>query len=193
MINRQCAQRARAAARPGRPWHVSWPWHVDRQVARPGRPWHAYLSWLIVVAISSTAVYGQGSRPIPTQTYFGSFALLHAGEYRDALKGFGSERGIRTPQSRWIDSICYHTMTGECYYKLGQYGEALDSYNAALNLYVAFSNWMASVQFTAVVAPVTNRPASLTSQSTAPTTSSAEPKSGSSWVLRSQAWPFSPS
>jgi tetratricopeptide (TPR) repeat protein len=112
-----------------------------------------------LLAIASRSIYGQAARPIPTPTYFGSFALLYAGEYRDALKGFGSERGIRTPQSRWIDSICYHTMTGECYYKLGQYGEALESYNAALNLYIAFSNWMTAVQFTAPVVPVTNRPA----------------------------------
>ena len=119
--------------------------------------------WLVIaaslLAVSTRLSFGQAQRSIPTSTYFNHFTLLYAGEYRDALKGFGSERGIRTPQSRWIDSICYQTMTGESYYKLGQYGEALDSYTAALNLYVAYANWMVSVQFPPTISPVANRPA----------------------------------
>ena len=98
----------------------------------------------ICAALFSTEAIGQ-QRSIPTATYFGHFPLLHAGNTGKHLQGFRSERGIRTVQSRWIDSICIHTMTGECYYKLGQYGDALDNYTAALNLYLAFSNWM--VQF----------------------------------------------
>ena len=144
---------------------------MARQRGNQGPPFHSIrlgalgrrLRWIALAMVAfawpAQTAFAQAGRSIPTQTYFGNFTLLHAGEYREALKGFGSERGIRTPQSRWIDSICYHTMTGECYYKLGQYGEAIESYTAALNLYVAFSNWMGSVQFTAVVAPVTNRPA----------------------------------
>jgi CHAT domain-containing protein len=112
---------------------------------------------LCVAAMSGGSAQAQVGQSIPSVSYFNHFALLYAGEYRDALKGFGSERGIRTPQSRWIDSICYYTMTGECYYKLGQYREALDSYTAALNLYVAFSNWMTSVRFPPAIAPVSNR------------------------------------
>ena len=44
------------------------------------------------------------------------------GDYRAALAGFLNETraGIKTPGSRWIDSICYLTMAGESYYQLGQ-------------------------------------------------------------------------
>jgi hypothetical protein len=128
--------------------------------SRPNR-FAASLVWVaIVFAVSFRAntSYGQPQRSIPSAAYFNSFDLLYAGEYREALRAFSNERGIRTVQSRWIDSICIQTMTGECYYKLGQYGEALESYTAALNLYVAFSSWMVQVQFPPAIAPV-NRPA----------------------------------
>jgi tetratricopeptide (TPR) repeat protein len=111
----------------------------------------------ICAAMFATEASGQ-QRSIPSASYFGHFPLLHAGEYREALQGFRSERGIRTVQSRWIDSICIHTMTGECYYKLGQYGDALDQYTAALNLYLAFSNWMVQLRDSTAVAPAVNRP-----------------------------------
>ena len=39
---------------------------------------------------------------------------------------------IKTAQSRWIDSICYETMQGECYYQMGMYPEALAHYTNAL-------------------------------------------------------------
>ena len=45
--------------------------------------------------------------------------------------------------SRWIDSICYYTMIGESLYHQGKYAEALDNYNAALRLQLAYPNWMA--------------------------------------------------
>ena len=88
-------------------------------------------------------------RGIPRQSYYAHLESLNAGDYKLALDGFKDElrSGIRTAQSRWIDSICFYTMVGESYYKLGQYGDALDSYTAALNLYLAFPNWMVQVQY----------------------------------------------
>ena len=88
-------------------------------------------------------------RGIPRQSYYAHLESLNAGDYKLALDGFKDElrSGIRTAQSRWIDSICFYTMVGESYYKLGQYGNALDSYTAALNLYLAFPNWMVQVQY----------------------------------------------
>jgi tetratricopeptide (TPR) repeat protein len=44
-------------------------------------------------------------------------------------------------------------MAGECQRKLGHPAEALDAYNAALKLYLAFPNWMLGVQFPPNVAP----------------------------------------
>lgn len=92
----------------------------------------------------------------PTFRYFnvigGSF---QQGEYRDALDGFVDEaRGaVKTPQSRWIDSICYEAMIGECYYEMGQLAKALEHYTAAVKLYIAFSDWMLRVQFQPQIRP----------------------------------------
>ena len=42
-------------------------------------------------------------------------------------------------------------MVGECYYRMGKLGDALDNYNAAVKLYLAFPNWMQQVQFPVVI------------------------------------------
>lgn len=80
---------------------------------------------------------------------------MYDGELKDAVEIFEDEwRGaIKTPQSRWIDSICYHTMIGECYYHMGRLDEALTHYTAALSLYLAFPDWLIRVQFPPTIAP----------------------------------------
>jgi tetratricopeptide (TPR) repeat protein len=111
-----------------------------------------------VCMLSVQASIAQVGQSIPTATYFNSFTLLQAGEYRDALKSFSNERGIRAGQARWIDSICYQTMIGECYYKLGQYNDALASYTAALNLYVVYADWMTRLVSPPTLGVVATRP-----------------------------------
>ena len=81
-----------------------------------------------------------------------AFSDFYDGDYISALKRFENEGRacIKTAQSRWIDSICYETMVGECYYEMGHLEQALDHYTAAIKLYLAFSDWMSRVQFTAI-------------------------------------------
>ncbi len=91
----------------------------------------------VLVAILATAAFlgpaadaalGQlGRRKTPTDIYYAGFAPFYDGDYRAALRIFQSEsRGsIKTAQSRWIDSICYETMCGECYFQMGQFDKAL--------------------------------------------------------------------
>jgi CHAT domain-containing protein len=94
-------------------------------------------------------------------------ATLHGyfddGDYLEALRSFQSQsRGsIKTPQSRWIDSICYETMCGECHYQMGNLKAALECYTNALQLYVRFADWMTLVRFdpTISVAPASERKA----------------------------------
>ncbi len=96
----------------------------------------------------------------PSQTYINTFGYFYEGEYKDALDHFLSEgRGaIKTAQSRWIDSICYHTMTAECYFQMGDLPKALEHYTSALRLFVAFSDWMTRVKFQPITqAPATSR------------------------------------
>jgi tetratricopeptide (TPR) repeat protein len=95
------------------------------------------------------------NRSVPTPAYFATLGIFYDGDYRAALGDFIDEGrgGIKNTTSRWIDSICYHTMTGECYYQLGQFPQALDQYTAALQLYSAFYDWIVRVQFPATISP----------------------------------------
>lgn len=96
-----------------------------------------------------------GDRTAPSISYHSVFYDFYDGEYRDALDRFAQEwRGaIKTPQTRWIDSICYSTMMGECYYHTGQLDKALESYTTALELCLAFPDWMIRVQFDPAILP----------------------------------------
>ncbi len=90
-------------------------------------------------------------RTYPPSSYFQHVALLYDGDYAGALKGFQTDYsfGLEAAGTHWVDSICYLTMAGECQYRLGHLGDALDDYNAALKLYLAFPNWMLGIRFPA--------------------------------------------
>lgn len=96
-----------------------------------------------------------GGQSVPSFTYYAAQAAMYDGEYADALDAFTREsRGaIKTAQSSWIDSICYRAMLGECYYHIGKYPQAIENYNAALQLYSAYSDWMLRVQFPPTIGP----------------------------------------
>ena len=98
-------------------------------------------------------------RSVPSARYFAAFDLLLDGEYREALKVFEEEsRGaIRTPQARWIDSICYHTMQGECCYALGLLDVALSHYTAAIQLYLSYPDFLMRVQFPKTLGPASSQ------------------------------------
>jgi len=109
-------------------------------------------------AVWAATLWGGGSdalsqlsdRTVPSAAYYVGCGALCDGDYlRGSLRIFQSEaRGaIKTPQSRWIDSICYETMCGECYFQMGLFDKALPHYTAALQLFVAFPDWMSKVQF----------------------------------------------
>ncbi|MFH1269289.1 MAG: tetratricopeptide repeat protein, partial [Planctomycetota bacterium] len=124
------------------------------------RPWVAVAAPVVVGSIlflpwARRADAQIADRSVPSVAYYASFYDFYDGEFRDALDEFRDEwrGGIKTPQSRWIDSICYHTMIGECYYHMGALGDALEHYSAALDLYLAFPDWMMSVQFEPAIRP----------------------------------------
>lgn len=114
----------------------------------------------VIMALSINVFEGraQENRGAPSPQYFGIFGIFYEGEYRDALKLFEDQlRGaIKTSQARWIDSICYETMVGECYHEMGRLDEALSHYTAALRLYAAYSDWMIRVQFAPTIRPMTS-------------------------------------
>ena len=115
----------------------------------------------LLAAVAALACGGEAraqiapGQTIPSQLYFAAFPAYFDGNYRAALNTFVAESrgGVKTANSQWIDGICYHTMIGECHYQMGNLPEALASYDAALKLYVAFSDWMIRVQFPQAIAP----------------------------------------
>ncbi|MEN6406492.1 MAG: CHAT domain-containing protein [Thermoguttaceae bacterium] len=114
----------------------------------------------VVLGFSGPAIgvaqLATSERTVPTSVYYVGFNALYDGDYlRSALRTFQSEcRGsIKTVQSRWIDSICYETMCGECYYQMGMFDKAMAHYTAALQLFQSFPDWMSKVQFSPVIRP----------------------------------------
>jgi len=85
----------------------------------------------------------------PGPDYYISFTPFYQGDYRAAMAGFknAGSGGVRSTEGRWIDSICYFTMVGECYYHTGNLPLALENYEAALKLAIAHNGWMLRVQF----------------------------------------------
>ncbi|MCH8048429.1 MAG: CHAT domain-containing protein [Planctomycetes bacterium] len=126
-------------------------------LARPAR--RSLAAVLLATVFCSPAMAQRPQRRIPNQLYQASFRDFHDGDFGDALKEFkaASRGAIRTTRSRWIDSICYHTMQGECYYHMGKPAEALEHYTAAVKLHDAFSGWMIRVSFPKTLRPDTNR------------------------------------
>ena len=117
--------------------------------------------WLLAVAASlagSKALAQVGNRTVPRNGYFAALGSYYAGEYDDALDGFelASSQGVRAGQRRWIDTICYHTMKGECYYQMGRLSQALEQYNAALQLFVVNKDWMVAVEYPQTIGPANN-------------------------------------
>ncbi len=131
-----------------------------------GRAWVMAWTWLaamcLALAIAPPAARGQGAadllpggQSVPRNTYTFAFGPYHAGSYRDAVKGFDSagKSGIRTSLGPWVDAICYATMLGECFYRLGDYPRALQQHEAALQLALARRGWLKRIQFPPAIGP----------------------------------------
>ncbi len=110
----------------------------------------------LVSLVATPAAFAQvASKQAPNQAYYLAKETYNLGRYTDALRGFrqAARDGVVGIDGRWIDAICYHTMAGECLFELGQVGDALEQYEAALNLYVRFKDWMLRVKFPETILP----------------------------------------
>jgi tetratricopeptide (TPR) repeat protein len=104
---------------------------------------------LCLLSLGAASPAASEERTKPDNGYFNAFNLFNDGEYLDAAKAFAEEnrRGMRILRERWIDSICYEAMMGECFFEMGQFNLALEHYNSALQLYVRYPDWMILVQY----------------------------------------------
>jgi hypothetical protein len=110
----------------------------------------------MLLFLSGVAVaHAQRPTVYPPPEYYVAFAPYYEGEYRNALGAFreAARGGLRSTEGRWIDSICYHTMMGECFYQLGDLTHALEQYHAALELAVAHNGWMLRIQYPELIEP----------------------------------------
>jgi len=113
---------------------------------------------LIAAAVSGAAprsAVAQRNITIPHDGYLLARAPLNAGEYRTALTAYrnAARNGFRSTEGLWIDSICFYTMIGESFYRAGELKQAMENYNAALQLFLTHQNWMLRVQFPAEIEP----------------------------------------
>jgi hypothetical protein len=113
---------------------------------------------LILTASTASAQLSRGQ--VPNGEYWLAKGAYYDGDFASAKKTFqdAAKGAIVTADGRWVDSVCYHVMLGECFYEAGDLTDALDQYSSALKRYLAFQNWMLQVQFPAGLDVETNLP-----------------------------------
>ena len=113
---------------------------------------------LALLSIAGTAA-AQVPR-IPSIEYLAAYGPLYNGEHVDSLKAFRSaaKGALRGANGLWIDSIPYESMIGESLYRMGEYEQALMHFENAINLHLAYNDWLLRVQWTTVVRPSQRRP-----------------------------------
>jgi len=124
-----------------------------RNVAMDSR---RYAIWVLaLVGLAAPTWAQQRDMTVPPMEYHLAFAPYFEGEYKTALEAFqtAARGGVRSTEGRWVDSICYHTMIGECFYQMGDIAKALDQYNSALRLAIAHKGWMVRVEFPELLEP----------------------------------------
>ena len=86
---------------------------------------------------------------VPAASHHITVEMLYEGELRRAERGFKGElRGsIKIGLTQWIDSICFHAMLGETYYQQGNNAAALEQFDRACSMFLAYSDWLTRVQF----------------------------------------------
>jgi tetratricopeptide (TPR) repeat protein len=111
---------------------------------------------MLVLALAAlTAQAQQGDPTKPPREYYIAMVPYIDGDYQNAARGFqdAAKAGIRSTEGRWVDSICYHTMLGECFYQMGDNAKALEQYDSALKLAVFHINWMLRIEFPDLIEP----------------------------------------
>jgi tetratricopeptide (TPR) repeat protein len=96
---------------------------------------------ILVLAVRQPLQAQIGPIGLPNQGYYNTFFEFYGGDYKNAVKDFtnGAQTAYRFGTDRYLDSVCYWTMIGECHYHMGNYSEALNYYRESLKLYLAYN------------------------------------------------------
>src|SRR6185436_15958556 len=94
----------------------------------------------VLAMLAAPAVHAQLGEEIPGTSYYAAAEAAYFGKYHDAERELRREtqRGVRTTQSRWVDSICYHAMLGEVLYHEGRNADAVGEFDQACQLFLAY-------------------------------------------------------
>lgn len=122
-----------------------------------------FCGWAILVLFASIGfsqtALGQG-RSYPNEAYYAGRGALEDGDYASAAEIYANayKSGLRGPGGRWIDSICYQAMLGECYFRMGEHARALEQFTGALQLYLVQINWPLRTEFPIQLLPLQRAP-----------------------------------
>ena len=110
-------------------------------------------AWMVSL-VNSTVCLAQTTAQLPALRYYTVFPQFFEGEYRDAERNFRSagRSALKVGNQRYVDSVCYWTMQAECFFHMGNYAEAINLYEQALNLYLAHqkTGWQNRIQVQAI-------------------------------------------
>ncbi len=113
------------------------------------------LAALLLIAPLGGRCLAQTIREAPRSEYYLARELYETGRLADAAEGFRLTltRSERIKEEGWIDSIPPMVMLGESYYHMGKVTMAMEQYDNALKIAMAYSNWIEQV-----AAPIELRP-----------------------------------
>ncbi|MCR5360278.1 MAG: hypothetical protein K6E55_10390 [Thermoguttaceae bacterium] len=103
----------------------------------------------LLTAASLSPARGERGGTIPSPLHYKSVQLLNRGEFAAAADLCREELGRATKvgQQRWIDSICYYAVLGECEFVTGNTDAALDAFESAIDIYMSVPDWIARVEY----------------------------------------------
>lgn len=126
--------------------------------------WRA-ASGLVLCACFALAAQSQqitAPRSAPHDGYWACFDAYLDGDFRTAGKSFrdAGRDGLKNlnlaAPGPWVDAICYHAMSGECHYQMGELPQAFEEFTAACQFYLAHREWMLKIDFPPAVEPEAN-------------------------------------
>lgn len=115
------------------------------------------LAYVVVGQPALSQVGPLGSNQVPDPGYYLLISDFYSGNYRDTVRDFANTRGaLRFGTDRYIDSVCYWTMAGECNYLTGNFPKAVEFYESALDLYLGqtAAGWHQRLQPPPLINPV---------------------------------------
>ncbi|MGI8982897.1 MAG: CHAT domain-containing protein [Pirellulaceae bacterium] len=108
----------------------------------------------LLLGLIAGSAQAQGARmSIPNIGYFAGFDSFNDGDFKSAGEVFrrSASGGFKSiDDQRWIDSICFHTMIGECYYQMGDMENAAEQFSSAVALFNVHRDWMLRAQFSPI-------------------------------------------